>query len=318
MEQLPAGTPIPNQLRSELGDVQRGQMVTGEAPPSPAMGLGQLPEAPASRPEPPTAPMRAAPRYIYAIGRIEARFPSVAIEKEFLQARGREDATGLTDRQALQATLAARPNRYLARQLCWVFTIEGLETYLLMPRDPADFELLLDSLRPTPKSADVDVLVGMLGPLAPPEACNGMTLPMVAFDQIYSFDRDSLVAEIPRPESIPAEQEEPFRATAGELFDRVQQLADNAGATDEHRALNYLAVRDASIYAAAAEAHAHNESLTGVDVRPSRLSAARKIVDVIFSFTSRRSDVTHQLFVRVDVTEEFPFLVTKLSPYYER
>jgi hypothetical protein len=32
----------------------------------------------------------------------------------------------------------------------------------------------------------------------------------------------------------------------------------------------------------------------------------------------QRSDVTEKFFVRVDVTEEFPFLVTKLLPYYDR
>ena len=44
------------------------------------------------------------------------------------------------------------------------------------------------------------------------------------------------------------------------------QMADNAGATDEHRALNYLAVRYQAIYANAAEAFGRNASLTGVDV----------------------------------------------------
>jgi hypothetical protein len=96
------------------------------------------------------------------------------------------------------------------------------------------------------------------------------------------------------------------------------QMADNAGATGEHRALNYLAVRYPAIYARTAEAHGSDSSLTGVEVRPSRLSGTRRIVDVIFSYTNRRSDVTEKYFTRVDVTEEFPFLVTKLSPYYDR
>jgi hypothetical protein len=48
------------------------------------------------------------------------------------------------------------------------------------------------------------------------------------------------------------------------------------------------------------------------------LSGTRKIVDVIFSYTNRTTDVVEKFFVRVDVTEEFPFLVTKLSPYYDR
>lgn len=96
------------------------------------------------------------------------------------------------------------------------------------------------------------------------------------------------------------------------------QIADNAGATDEHRALNYLAVRYPAIYATTADAYGRNSSLTAVEARPSRLSGVRKIVDVIFSYTNRNTDVTDKYFVRVDVTEEFPFLVTKLSPYYER
>jgi len=66
------------------------------------------------------------PSYIYAIGRIEARFPRPSVEKEFAQATGRADTSGLTDRQALQKVLSQRQNRYLARQLCWVMTIEGL------------------------------------------------------------------------------------------------------------------------------------------------------------------------------------------------
>ena len=95
-------------------------------------------------------------------------------------------------------------------------------------------------------------------------------------------------------------------------------MADNAGATDEHRALNYLAVRYPAIYATAAEAYGQNASLSGVEVRHSRLSGVRKILDVVFSYTHRETDVTEKHFVRVDVTEEFPFLVTRMSPFYER
>jgi hypothetical protein len=221
----------------------------------------------------------------------------------------------LTDRQAVQTVLSERQNRYLARQLCWVLTIEGLETYLLAPRDPVDLDLLLEALRPAPRPTDVDVVIGVLGPIAPPEACNGLMLPIVVFDQLYSFDMDSLIRSIPRPEKMTAEQ---FQPAAEELLSRIIQIADNAGGRDDHRALNYLAVRDPSIYAKAAEAFEANSSLTGVEVRPSRLSGSRKIVDVIFTYTSRQTGVEDKYFVRVDVTEEFPFLVTRLSPFFER
>jgi PatG Domain len=255
------------------------------------------------------------PSYVYALGRVTPRFPSLAVEKEFAQTTGRAETTGLTDRQALQSVLSQRSNRYLARQLCWVLEIEGLETYLLVPRDPADFDLLIEALRPTPSPLDVDVVVGVRGPFAPPEMCNGLMIPIVAFDQIYSFDRDALIKAIPRPEKVTAKEFEP---AAGELFGRIMQMADNAGATDEDRALNYLAVRYPAIYATAADAFGRNDSLTAVAVHPSSLSGTRNIVEVVFSYTHRTTDVTEKFFVRVDVTEEFPFLVTKLSPYYDR
>ena len=253
--------------------------------------------------------------YVYAIGRIEPRFPRPSVEKEFVQATGRAETAGLTDRQAVQKVLSQRQNRYLARQLCWVMTIEGLETYLLTPRDPADLDLLVEALRPTPQPWDLDCVIGVRGPIASPDMCNGLMVPVVAFDQIYSFDRDALIKSIPRPEKTTAKD---FAPAAEELFDRIMQMADNAGATDEHRALNYLAVRYQAIYANAADAFARNASLTGVDVAPSPLSGTRKVVNVVFSYTNRSTDVTDKFFCRVDVTEEFPYLVTKLSPYYDR
>jgi hypothetical protein len=255
------------------------------------------------------------PSYVYAIGRIEPRFPRLSIEKEFAQAAGRLPPGGLTDRQAMHAVLTKRENRYLLRQMCWVMTIAGMETYLLVPRDPGDVPLLLESFRPAATPLDLDVVIGIKGPIAPPDMCNGLMVPIVAFDQIYSFDRASLIKSLPKPEGIAAKD---FAAAADELFDRVIQLTDNAGATDENRALNYLSVRYHQIYAEVAEAHGRNESLSGVAVQHSSLSLTRRIVEVIFTFTGRTTDVIRKSFVRVDVTEEFPFLTTKLSPYYDR
>lgn len=253
--------------------------------------------------------------YVYALGRVEPRFPSLAVEKEFAQATGRADTAGLTDRQALRQVLAERSNRYLARMLCWVLTVEGLETYVLVPREPSDLDLLVDALRPAPRPTDVDIVIGVRTGIAPPELCNGLTIPTVVFDQLYSFDIDALLESIPRPEGADAEQ---FSAVSEEVLWHMLQLADNAGSTDEHRALNYLAVRYPAIYEQSAKAYGDNSALSGVEVRPSRLSGPRTILDVIFSYRHRQTDVTEKHYVRVDVTEKFPFLVTKLSPYYDR
>lgn len=254
-------------------------------------------------------------RFVYALGRIEIRFPSLAVEKEFAQATGRAETTWLSNQQALHEVLSERKNRYLVRQLCWVFTIEGLEAYILRPRDPNDLELLVEALRPVPSQVDLDIVIGLRGPIAPPEVCNGLTIPIVIFDQIYSFDIDSLIKSIPRPKGATPKQ---FGPIAEELFMRIMQMADNAGATDEHRTLNYCAVRYPAIYAITAELFGRNYSLSSVDVRPSPLSGIRKIVDVVLSYTHRQTDVTEKYFCRIDITEEFPFLVTKMSPYYDR
>ena len=185
-------------------------------------------------------------------------FPISSAEKEFAQATGRTDTAGKTDQQTFHAVLSKRENRYLARQLCWVLTIQGLETYLLVPRDPADIELLVEAIRPAPSPNDIDVVIGLRGPIAPPEMCNGLMVPIVAFDQIYSFDRDALIKAIPKPEKTTAAQ---FAPAADELFNRIMQMTDNAGATDEHRALNYLAMRYPDIYAKTAEEFAARFSL---------------------------------------------------------
>ena len=202
-------------------------------------------------------------------------------------------------------------------QLCWILNVQGIGNIPLRPRDTADIDyLLLDALRPAPIPLDIDAVIGVRGPIAPPvEYGNGLMVPIVAFDQIYSFHREALVGAVPRPKNTPAKE---FEAAANELFDRVMQLTDNAGATDDHRALNYLAMRYPAIYTTVADAYGWNASLTGVEVRPSRLSSTRKIVDVIFTFTNRNNEFTDKFFVRVDVTEEFPFLVTKLAPYFDR
>jgi PatG C-terminal len=293
------------------------------APPSPGAPQPQPPPGatPAvATPAPVLPPTAAAPEptFVYALGQIEPRFPSLSVEKELAQAIGGPASAGLSDRQTIRSALTERQNRYLARNLCWVFVIEGIENYILVPRDPADIELLIDAYRDEPRRDDLDAVIGIRTQMAPPELCNGLALPIVVFDQLYAFDRDSLIEAIPRPDSVSAKNVDKFRATAGGLFDQILQMADNSGAIDEHRALNYLTVRYPRIYGVTAEQFDRNFAFTGVEVRRSIMSGIRSLVDVIFSYRHRETDVVEKQFVRVDVTEEFPFLVTKMSPYFDR
>jgi hypothetical protein len=256
--------------------------------------------------------------YVFAIGKVIHRFPNKSLEMELVQAIGRKpeaETKNLTHPEVAHKVLSDPNNRYIARQICYVLNIEGLETYILLPSDPLDIDRLAQAIRPAPTPGDIDVIIGRRGPISTPQMCNGLIVPIVTIDQIYSFDRDTLIKAIPKPKGVSEEQ---FGKTANAIFDHIIQIADNTGAIDEHRALNYLAVRYDEIYRRTQLLQDVNYSFTGIDVRPSRLSGARKIVKVIFAYENRANRAVQKWFVRVDVTEEFPFLVSPMQEYFER
>lgn len=291
-------------------------------PPAP---LVPAPGPPASPPLSPPGPTlggmmpaikggAAAPTYAYVIGRIDPQFPNEEVEKEFNQARAREDTGGMTDRQALQRVLSQRQNRYLLRELCWVIKVREVEAYILFP-EYLDWDLLADTLRPTPSAMDMDVAIGTVGPLPPPGRCGGLILPLLRFSQIYSFDRKALIEALPRPEQLTAEA---FGPMAEELLDRVLQMAGNLGATHESRAINYLATRYPAIYHKAAEAFGRNMSLTAVRSRLSRLNTPTRIlVDVFLEFTDLKTGVPEKYAAVVNATGKYPSLHAPLTPTYD-
>jgi len=259
------------------------------------------------------------PTFVYAIGKVDIRFPNKSVEMELAQATGRrtaEETTGLTHQEVMYRSLTDQNNRYISRQVCYVLTIEGLETYILVPSDPLDIDRLAQALRSVPGDLrDIDVIIGRRGPIASPDMCNGLMIPIVYVDQIYSFDRDDLIKSIPKRKG---ENEDQMKKTSIAIFNHIVQIADNAGTTDEHRAINYLSVRYDEIYHRTQSMQDENYSFTAVDVRLSRLSGTRKIVDVIFTYENRTNRAIQQWFTRVDVTEEFPFLVNPMQQYFER
>lgn len=252
--------------------------------------------------------------FIYAMGTVDVRFPNLGAEKELAQRVKEGKTANLTDRQVIYETLKQPENHYLARELCFVLTVENLDTYILIPATHQELVQLIEAIKPK-KGTDCDVVIGTRGPLAPADRCNGLQVPQVFCDRIYSFEVDEFINAIPQPKGM---EKGVFKNAARELFDRIIQLLDNAGGLDEYRALNYVALRYPSIYSLALEMFAADKSLSMVDVQPSRLSGTRKIVNIIFSYINRNTDVVEKYFTRVDITDEWPFLVTKLQSYIER
>jgi hypothetical protein len=279
----------------------RGRVVT-QTVPCPTCGIGDSQNS-----GPPT--------FIFAMGQVRMRFPSPSIEKEFAQTLASDETARLTDQAVLHNAL--KEYHYLANEVCWVFTVDSVETYILAPRDDTVLDQLVEAIKPAERGLDIDVIIGTRGPMAPPEMCNGLIAPIVLVDRIYSFDKPELIDALKKPAGSQMTDEE-FRQSADALFDRSLQMAENVGATDEHRAVNYLAVRYPQIYTQTADMFARDFSLTRLEVSPSNLAGTRKLVNVIFTYTNRKTDVEEKYRVRVDVTEKYPFLEKRLSPYFDR
>ncbi|MER8236479.1 hypothetical protein ACIRQY_22580 [Streptomyces sp. NPDC101490] len=251
------------------------------------------------------------PAFVYAIGQLGCRFPDPGVEKEFAQVAGRTDTRGRTDNEALREVVDRPENRYLARQLLYVFSVRGVETYVARPRFPEDYDKLIDAVRPHPTPLDLDVLIGVRGPLPTPSEYAAGRLPLVEFDQLYSFDRASLVDAVRKPKDMPAKR---FRTTADEVLSKLLAVADNAGATHEDRAANYVACRYAAVYVRTFEALAADSALTSIEVRPAVVGGERGVMNFTLSFTRRGTDLTERWSALVNTQFLYPYLMTPLSP----
>ena len=63
--------------------------------------------------------------------------------------------------------------------------------------------------------------------------------------------------------------------------------------------------------------HANDSSLVEIGVIGSRLAGSRNLKNVVYTYVNRKTDVTEKYRIRVDVTGEFPFLDTAITPYMD-
>jgi hypothetical protein len=171
------------------------------------------------------------------------------------------------------------------------------------------------------------VIIGPRGPIAPPEMCAGLQLPTVLCNQIYSFTFNQFVEEMYRTLNPVVGRTDVSRDVISSMFTEMLKVADNAGETDEHRAINYVILRYPQVYKMASDmlhldgrvdpgpaSMAH--TLTGVEAKPASVQGVRRIIDVIFRYRNRTTGEIIYSSCSVDVTGQFPFLVRPMSRYY--
>jgi hypothetical protein len=253
-------------------------------------------------------------RYVYAIGRLDTRFPSLGIEREFQQ-RERQLFAGKSvpkNRNEL-ITQVLEANVHLAQRLCYILSVGGIPAYILAPANASLREELLKALRISSKPDTWVVVIGRCGAVAPASACAGILAPVVSCDQIYAFTLEEWFGSIksrldPVLKTRKIEVAD-FREIVQELFARITNSAENIGGTDAHRALNYALVQHPGIFLACVE-RAERFALDRIETRLVHGFGMRRNVALILTFLERATCLPERLFCRVDTTEEWPFLAS--------
>jgi hypothetical protein len=251
--------------------------------------------------------------FAYGLGRLSVRFPSLGAQQHYAQLVG-GDPDAIIRTADLKETLSKEQNRYLARQMCWVFSGTGADGFLVIPRDGEDVKELLDAL--TTNNSTMHVVVGSpASPLLNAGECLSSGLPAIHPDQLLVFTREAFFSALPPPNADAQAKGKDLdvwnRTTAG-LFDHLTRRAGNRCLLDEHRAMNYLALHYPQIYHLAFTEQTGGAPLIGVDARPVQVDD-RRILEVRFVFRQTHTHVVHRYMCHVDVTDLFPFLTSSLT-----
>ena len=256
-------------------------------------------------------------QFVYAIGRLEVRFPSVGVEKEFAQLAGDPRFTGVADLELVIRVLRQPENAYLARHMCWVLVVQGVDAMSVVGGEHQTAELV-DAAEP--EEGRLVVIVGE----GRPGGCLGPSILEVQPTQILAFtanefaNRVGEVANEPNAKADNAQEEHRRLKTEAvrDIINRTMRRSGNFGISPEHRALNYVVLRYPAIHEILTRAYKEGQSLQAIDTRHTHLGG-RLIVEVHIVLRNRRADLITRYMCRVDATEIFPFLVSPFEQIFD-
>jgi hypothetical protein len=249
-------------------------------------------------------------QYVYAIGRVDVRFPSLGIEREYQQ---RERALHDLPQHPRNARILAvlEKNPHLALRVSYVFLIGGTPVFALGPSSGSLKDAFFKALA---QSHDIDhscVVIDRVGGFTNPASYGGLLLSLIAVDQLYAFSATEWAEGLAKVAKAALQSRKVeaahFRAISQGIFREVTTMPENMGVADGHRALNYLLVQHPGMFLAAAERPGH--VLDRIETRVIQAGGGRRHVAVILSFLDRGTNVPERLYCAVDITEEWPFIV---------
>ncbi|NET46283.1 hypothetical protein [Okeania sp. SIO2B3] len=275
----------------------------------------------------------APPSYIYStLGKVRPVFPSLTIEKEFYQVAPPNSVYPPTPELLFQV-LSQVENLYLAREMCWVFTIAKVDSYIIKAISDEEVLALVEASKPFPKNPSKESLstvVGPQGPVPPSGACNGLELPIVLASDFFFLSLNQYVQEI--EEQI---GDEPVELNVKLTIGILWEAAINPGNTDSYRALNFVLTKYLGLYSdayrllypPAPPAPSDSSppsppspppvpySFVGVTSQPALLQGDQKIYDVIFSYQAQTNGMIKKRYCQVNITTEFPYLFQGMGEY---
>jgi hypothetical protein len=294
-----ADSPDPDVASPPMTDVQGPPVASAEGQPCPECGAKA--DAMTSVPE----------DFVYAIGRLETRFPTVGIEREFQQCEARLPQSKASAPAGARLREVLEANPHLSGRMCYLLMVGGVPAYIVAPTGAYLRESLFEAVERARAADEWCVLIGRRGSIATPTTCAGVLAPIVACDQLSPFSLDELQESLLHrlAEALKARKigRDAFTTVSRDLFSQVAASIENLGATDSDRALNYVLMQHPGFFLAAAE-RSDTHRLDRIEARRSEGLGSRRVVAVIVTFVDRTTGIPDRLFSRVDVTEEWPFL----------
>jgi hypothetical protein len=229
----------------------------------------------------------------YFLCHVVAEHPNLGVEKYALLKMRGGAFKGLSKDAALHLAIERNPD--LARQECYIALVQGVETYILVPVFPdIGYPMLVEATK-----HEISAVIGTVGPIANPDMCNGVALPIVFFDVIFNFNQEEFVEQIP-PDKVDKAK---FQAAANSLWEQLVPLIGPG--TGPKRALAHMLLSDDSWWRfAITEQLTSNSELKSVNVHPAP-ATTRSLVNVFATFLYRENLMEKTYYRTFDLTNKF-------------
>lgn len=270
--------------------------------------------------------------YIYAVGAIEPIFPSLSVEKEFLQCMDESDlGNEITHDQLFKvfskkSESGLRENLYIAKQMVWIFKAKGQRLYIILPDTDETLDNFIDSLASPDDDLSCRAVVGIQLSITGELPDSDLSLPVVVCSQTFTINSKELIKNV-RDTLIKLKLIPPSTNEANKLLlTPMMKLAQSLEQSDSKRAVIFALIRCPGTYSAiwrmikggfgAGAKDLAGYSLHNVQANPSTIKWNGKSYDVIFTFQGNTANRTMKLYCRVDVTGLYPFLISEMEKYF--